>query len=416
MQITDLFNLGNSTLRLGLIREGKIPLDRRVALNPQQAAYLEQQHQEDLSIWVETSDIRCFTDSEYRAAGLQIAAPQDMDQCDILFGIKEVPENQLIEKKTYFFFSHTSKKQPYNRRLLQTILDKKIRLIDYEFLVDDQNRRLIGFGVFAGNVGAHYALMMLGKRRSAFDLAPAWQWRWKSRMLNAYSGLSIPPERIVVTGKGRVSQGVVEVLNAAGIYQVKPDEFLRSAFDMPVYTILDAQQLYRRTDGHSFTNQDFYDHPEAFASNFAPYTRQATMLINGMFWDHRAPRLFQAHDVQRSDFSLEIIADITCDLNGSVPINIRETTTEQPFYGLNRKTLTEGRSFEDQSIDMMTISNLPNELAPDASSYFGKVLSSQIIPELLYEAASPMLQRATIAQQGRLTERFSYLEDYVSTD
>ena len=414
MPITDLLNGGRGKKCMGLIREGKLPPDRRVALTPQQAATLQATYPQDLHIMVESSEIRCFNDNEYRELGLSLVVPSQLADCDILFGIKEVPVSDLIAHKTYFFFSHTTKKQPYNRELLQTILEKQIQLIDYELLKDEQGKRLIGFGVHAGNVGAHYALMMVGKRYGLFDLPPAWQCQWKSNMLERYAQYQFPHERFVVTGRGRVGQGAVEVLNAAGIFQVKPREFLEQDFDMPVYTVVDVQQLYCRPDGKPFENETFYQNPEAFQSAFAPFTRRASVLINGMYWDKRAPRLFEMADLQREDFTIRTIADVTCDINGSVPANIRETTSEAPFYGIDRSSLEETAPFYEETIDVMAISNLPNELAFDASQHFGKVLTSLVIPLCLFEPNSPVLRQATIAQDGQLMPDFTYLEDFVN--
>jgi alanine dehydrogenase len=412
MGFGQLFN-ASSTLRLGLIQEGKAPADRRVALTPHQAEHLQSQLEGDLDLWVETSEVRCFADADYRRHGLPVVMPNQMKEADVLMGIKEVPLSRLIEGKTYFFFSHTTKKQPANRRLLQAILDLNIRLIDYEHLLDENGRRLIGFGVFAGNVGAHYALMMIGRRRGAFRLPPASHWMWKSELLQAYGQLHLPPERIVVTGRGRVSQGAVEVLNAAGVYHVKPESFLQDDYDMPVYTILDINHLYRHPRGGPFSTDAFMAQPEAYASNFDAFARRATVLINGMFWEQRSPQLFQPEDVQDDRFAIDIIADITCDVGGSVPITLRESSSNAPVYGVDRRRLEETEPYQNGAIDIMAISNLPNELAPDASQAFGKVVSSRIVPACVYEPESEMLQRATIARKGRLTEHFAFLEDYV---
>ena len=215
-------------MKLALIREGKVPPDSRVPLTPEQCAYVLANH--PVEIVVEPSPIRCFADDEYREAG--IALQNDLSDADVLLGVKEVPVEQLIPGKTYFFFSHTIKKQAYNRRLLQTILEKRIRLIDYEVLTDLNGRRLIAFGRFAGMVGAHNALYTFGRRSGLFSGSTVFFSNNSSGVVTI-SG-QVPAGDAGITGNGEIF--VLEFRPAElGFTTVEVDEAeLSDSFDNPI--------------------------------------------------------------------------------------------------------------------------------------------------------------------------------------
>ncbi len=397
-------------LKIGLIKEGKIPSDYRVALTPEQAYALMKKYSE-LEIIVQSSEKRAFTDDEYRELGIKVT--DDVSDCDILMGIKEVPVDMLIPGKTYLFFSHTIKKQPHNRKLLQEILNRNIRLIDYELLADENKVRLIGFGRFAGIVGAHYALMMWGLKKNYYNIKPAWQVHDYARLIEQYHSLYFGKPKILVTGGGRVSKGIVEILNNAGIREVSVDSYLNEEFHEAVYVQCDMDALYVPLNDKPFSFQEFFDYPERFECVFRKFIPQTDILINGMYWSPRAQRLFEKEEARKENFRIQIIADVTCDINGSVPLTYFPTTSIKPFYGIDRDTLEVTVPFGFNTIDMMTIDNLPNELPRDASHMFGEVLSTTIIPLLINEPENPILKRATIAENGQLTPDFNFLKDYV---
>ena len=209
-------------IKIGLIREGKIPVDSRVALTPEQVVDLQIKFSE-VEVIVQTSDIRCYSDSEYAEKGITVK--ENIDECDILLGIKEVPVDQLIAEKTYLFFSHTIKKQPYNRQLLQEILKKNIRLIDYEVIRDKKGRRLVAFGRYAGIVGAYNGILTYGIRYNLFNLKRAKDCFDYNELKNEYKKVKLPPVKIVITGTGRVGQGAVEVLEGMRIKRIWPKDF-----------------------------------------------------------------------------------------------------------------------------------------------------------------------------------------------
>ncbi|SDC01696.1 NAD(P)-dependent oxidoreductase [Niabella drilacis] len=395
-------------VKIGLIREGKIPHDSRVALTPAQCKWL-QAHRPGLSLVVQPSPGRCYKDEEYERAGILLT--EDLTDCDILLGIKEVPVTDLIGQKTYLFFSHTKKKQPHNQKLLQAILQKKITLIDYECLEHEDGKRIIGFGFFAGIVGAHNGLMAYGNRTGLFHLERVYKQKNFKELIHTYFGLRLPNLKIAVTGSGRVAHGLLEIMNLMGVHEVEPDEYLERRFNYPVYTQLKGPDLYRHPATGTYNRLDFHEHPQQYVSKFHPYTRQTDILLNGVYWYEGVPRLFETGDIRLDDFIIETIADVSDDENGSVPINKQTQTIDAPVYGIDRETGAVTAPYLKSSIDIMAVGNLPNELPRDASRYFGEQLIKFVLDDLLHDG-STLLARATIAGNGTLGAYYTYLQDY----
>lgn len=399
---------------LGLIRENKVPADNRVALTPAQCKWLLKQYP-DLKIIVQSSPDRCFADREYTMAGIPVT--QEVDQADILLGIKEVPIQHLIPEKTYLFFSHTKKLQPHNQSLFQTILQKKITLIDYECLEHEDGKRIIGFGFFAGIVGAHNGIMCYGERTGAFHLERVYKQRSFRELIHSYFGLKLPNIKIAVTGSGRVAHGVIEIMNLMGIHEVEPDQFLSRSFQYPVFVQLKGADLYMHKEHGSYAREDFHLHPENYASLFKPFLSHTDILMNGVYWDQHMPRLFEKEDVLQSNFALSTIADITDDKNGSIPINYGDQTILDPVYGVDKHTLEQTAPYLPNSIDIMAVGNLPNELPRDASRYFGEQLIKHVFPSLLgLENDDGTLARATMVSEGVITPAYNYMQDYANTN
>lgn len=395
-------------IKIGLIREGKTPADNRVALTPPQCKWVHK-NSETVRIIAQSSTNRCFSDKEYQSAGVEVK--DDISDCDILLGIKEVPVAQLIPGKTYLFFSHTKKKQPHNKSLLRAILDNKITLIDYECLEHDDGQRIIGFGFFAGIVGAHNGMMAYGNRSGLYKLDRVFKQRSFRELIHAYFGLRLPNVKIAVTGSGRVAHGILEIMNLLGIHEVEPDEYLRRRFSYPVYTQLKGPDLYINTSTKKYSREEFHNHPELFSCKFLPYAEQTDILLNGIYWDKNVPRLFETPDVKADTFIIQTIADITDDAGGSVPINLGDQSIEDPVYGVDRNTLQKTAPYLTNSIDVMAVGNLPNELPRDASRYFGEQLIKYILDDLV-KGGSDIINRATIVSKGLLTKHFDYLKDY----
>ncbi len=397
----------NQMIAIGLIKEGKIPHDNRVALTPAQCKWILK-NSSDITIFAEPSASRCFSDAEYRQVG--VILQEDLSNCDLLFGIKEVPLPMLIPGKTYLFFSHTKKKQPYNQKLMHAMMDKNITMIDYECLEHEDGQRIIGFGFFAGVVGAHNGMMAYGKRTGAFNLGRVYKNRDYRQLIHTYFGLKLPNIKIAITGSGRVAHGILDVMNLMGITEVEPDEYLERKFSYPVYVQLKGRDLYTHKELKTYKREHFHEHPDEYRSRFLPYTRCTDVLMNGIYWDVDMPRLFEKEDIGER-FTINTIADITDDANGSVPINLGDNTIEEPVYGVNKKTFEKTEAYLHESIDIMAVGNLPNELPRDASRYFGEQLIKHILSDLVNDG-SQMINKATILKDGKLTPAFEYLGDY----
>jgi len=395
-------------IKIGLLQERKIPADNRVALTPAQCKWI-QKNAADVRIIAQASSDRCYSDREYLSAGVEVK--EDLSECDILLGIKEVPEKHLIAGKTYLFFSHTKKEQLYNQRMFQAILEKKITLIDYECLEHDDGQRILGFGFFAGVVGAHNGIMAYGQRTGKFGLGRVHKQQNFRELIHTYFGLKLPRIKIAVTGSGRVAHGVLEVMNLMGIIEVEPDEFLARTFAYPVFTQLKGADLYAHKETGVYQREDFHQHPENYRCKFLPYTKSADILMNGIYWDTDMPRLFEWEDLAEKDFRITTIADITDDKGGSVPCNLGDTTIQDPVYGVHRQTREKTAPYLPDSIDIMAVGNLPNELPRDASRYFGEQLIKYVLEDLV-RGGSPIIERATMVRNGQLTVPYSYLEGY----
>lgn len=395
-------------ITIGLIKEGKIPADNRVALTPAQCKWILKSS-DNVRIKVQPSDTRCFPDKEYAAAGVTVS--DDITDCDVLFGIKEVPVQMLVPGKTYLFFSHTKKKQPHNQPLIRAIIEKKITLIDYECLEHDDGQRIIGFGFFAGVVGAHNGMMAYGARTGLYKLERVYKQRSFRELIHTYFGLRIPNVKIAVTGSGRVAHGILEIMNLMGIHEVEPDEYLKRRFSYAVYTQLKGADLYRNKQTGSYNREEFHEHPALYECNFLPYAEQTDILLNGVYWDKNVPRLFEKKDVAADSFIIQTVADITDDENGSVPVNLGDQSIEDPIYGVDRINLTKTAPYIPGSIDVMAVGNLPNELPRDASRYFGEQLIKYVLEDLV-KGGSAIIDRATMVKNGQLTPLYDYLGDY----
>ena len=399
-------------MKIGIIREGKIPVDQRTPFTPEILHEIQKRGGDSLSFCVETSAFRCYTDEEYQEQGIEVVS--DLSKADILFGVKEVPIAQLIPEKTYFFFSHTIKKQPRNKAMLQAILAKSIGLIDYELLKNPAGERVVAFGRWAGVVGAYNAFWTYGKKTGLYELRRALACKDLDDLKVELKKVVLPPIKIVVTGRGRVGKGVLEILEILGILEVEPQDFLRNDFEEPVFTCLSTADYLRRISDRGYEQAHFYANPEAYESQFMPFAEAAEILIAAAYWDPNAPRLFELEAMRSPNFSISVIADITCDIDGSVPTTHRASTLLDPVYDMDRNTMQELPPFANQhSISVMAIDNLPCELPRESSAEFARQLREWVIPTLI-QINSPILEKATIARDGNLTLNFMYLSDYVS--
>ncbi|MBI4947904.1 MAG: alanine dehydrogenase [Bacteroidetes bacterium] len=398
-------------IKIGIIKEGKVPPDHRVPFTPEQCKQIMEQFH-GTEVFVQSSPIRIIKDEEYKKAGIPVV--DDLSLCDIIMGIKEVPLKDLIPNKTYFFFSHTIKKQPHNKLLLKTILQNNITLVDYECLTDEEHNRIIGFGHYAGIVGAYNGIYGYGKKYNLFSLKRACDCHDKKELWEELKKINLPNLKIIVTGNGRVANGAIELLGALHIRRITPYEFTHYTFREPTYTQLHSHNYNEPLDGSQWNTDNFYHHPEKFRSTFMKYTRWCDLLIHCSFWDPRAPKLFTKEEMRSPEFGISVIADVTCDINGSIPSTTKPASIAEPFYGYDVKTEKIIEPFAKDAVTVMAVDNLPCELPRDASESFGKELIEKILPSLLINDEHKFIERGTIAKGGKLMERFDYLSDYAS--
>ncbi len=400
-------------IKVGVLHETKTPPDKRAAITPNTAVEILKRFS-NVELYIQPSDLRAFKDEEYRAKGLTLK--QDLSDCDILIGVKEVKIEALIPDKKYLFFAHIAKKQEHNKPLIKALMQKRITMIDYEYLTDKQNRRLVAFGYWAGVVGAYNGMRAWGKRTGEFDIKAANEYHDKKEMYDTVANLNIKPLKIVITGGGRVATGAVETLKAFGIKEVIPEEFLTQQFDEPVFTKLDPCHYVRHRDGKEFDLWHFFKNPEEYISTFKVYTQIADMYIAAHFWNPKSPRFFTAEDTKNAKFNIKVVADISCDVdNGPVGSTLRASTIAEPFYDFNPATGKEEKAFSsEKNITVMAVDNLPGELPRDASEDFANGLLNNVFPSLFGEDTDEIIKRATILDKGNLTEKYSYLKDWVS--
>ncbi len=398
-------------MKIGLIREWKQPADKRVALTPEQCEVLKKKYP-NVKLVVEESPDRTFTSEDYTSKGISVV--QDVSDCDILIGIKEVPIEKLIPNKTYLFFSHTIKAQPYNRSLLQAMLEKKITFIDYEPLTWKQGDRILGFGKWAGVVGAYNAFLTWGKKTGAFELPASYETNDYEKSMEMLSQLDLGKMRVVYTGNGRVAEGIGEVLEGMKIKEASPQEYISQPPRGAYFTLLTSWDLYHRKDGDPWDVNHFYENHGEYCCEFDNYIPYTDVLINGMYWEDDMPALFEKKDTSlKKNFEIKVIADITCDVEGSVPITMEATDIYNPTFGWCRKNQKQVDPYGEDTIDVMAVTNLPTEMPKNASEEFGKLMLDHILPLLIDGDKADIIKRAKITAQGSLTEEFSYLQDFV---
>ena len=398
-------------MKIGIIKEGKTPPDKRVPLSPTQCQEIKQKYPQ-IDLVVQKSNIRKFKDEDYANAGIDLV--DEVTDCDVLLGVKEVPVEDLIANKKYFFFSHTFKKQPYNRELLQAIIEKNIQLIDWETITNSNGQRLIAFGRFAGIVGCFNGLLGYGLKTKRYKLKSAHLCEDRNEMEGELNKLDLPKNfKLVITGGGRVAGGAIEVLEKTTIKRVSPEDFLSTHFGEPVYTQLDVQDYVKRDDGAFFDIPAFFKNPSGHSSTFMSYAAAADVYVACHYWDNRSPFIFSRDDVKNPDWNISLVADVSCDIDGPVATTLRPSTIANPFYGYDAPSEEEVDFYKEDCIGVMAVDNLPCELPKDASVSFGEMFIEHVLEPLLGNDPEDIIYRASETKGGQLTPHFAYLQDYL---
>ena len=397
-------------MKIGIIKECKTPSDKRVVFTPSKCLAAKKLYPE-VEFLIQSSDVRCYSDKEYSDLGFSVV--DDVSSADVLIGVKEVPIDKLIANKKYFFFSHTIKKQPYNKNLLLSILHNNIELFDHETIVDKNNNRLIGFGYYAGVVGAYNAFRALGLKNDSFILPKASELKDRKELNAELLKISIPDMKIVLTGKGRVGSGAKEILDFLQIKEVSISDYLNKSFEEAVYIQIDVLNYNNRIDNQTLDRFDFYKNPSEYKSTFNKFSSTSDMFIAGHYYDKNAPNLITLEDVNLDDFKIKLIADISCDINGPIVCTIRSSTIKDPIYGYDPFSNKEVDYNQPGAITVMAVDNLPCELPRDASESFGEMFITDVLPSFFNDDKDGVLQRSKMTSKGELTDKFSYLSDFI---
>jgi len=400
-------------IKVGILRETKNPPDRRVPVTPE-IGKLVKENYNNVEIYVQPSDIRAFTETEYLNVGLKV--DENLEKCDYLLGVKEVNLDSFIPNKSYLFFSHTGKKQSHNRVLLQKMAKLGTTLIDYEYLADKNNIRLVAFGRWAGIVGAYNGIMAYGLRTKFFSLKRAFQCYDLNEMLAQLDNIKLPPVKILITGGGRVANGTLETLSHLKIKNISPEDYLTKTFNEPVICQLDPQYYVKRKDNTEFDLNHFFFNPSMYETTFLPYALATDIYFPSHYWDPQSPVFLKPEDYLLPGFRIKVIADISCDLIEPIPSTIRASKIANPIYGYNPFTRKEDEPFAPSNITVMAIDNLPCELPRNSSQDFAETLYNKVFPSLFGDDNEGIIERATILKNGKLTKRFAYLKDYLEGD
>ena len=400
-------------IKIGIIKETKIPVDNRVALTPREILNIQEKYPQ-AQFFVQKSDIRAYTDAEYKKYGIPVV--DSLENCDVLFGIKEAKLDSLIPNKHYFFFGHIAKEQPYNRPLIQKMMELGITFSDYEYLVNEEGQRLCAFGWWAGVVGTYNTMRAYGLRTKKFELEkPSLDFTLEKLISNLKEVRHLCNTSIIITGNGKVSCGAQYIMQQMKAKELLPENFLnRSSHNELVYTVLQAENLVKHKDGKEYDFNDFKINGHNYVSRFNKYAYSAEILLSCHYWAPNQPIYLDEELLKDKNLSIKIVGDVTCDIKGSILSTVRPSTHAEPFYDFNPTTMDEELAFSNgNNISVMAVDTCPNALALDTSSYFGEKLAEYVFPLILGgKLDHPILKRATILSEGKLTEKYSYLKEY----
>lgn len=435
------------TVRVGIRREDKNRWERRTPFVPEDVSQLIQKH--NLQFVVQASPIRVFTDRNYENAGA--AVTEDLQSCDFIFAVKEVPADLLMPNKVYTYFSHTIKGQSYNMPMLQKLLDLNCTLIDYELVVDEKGRRLLFFGNYAGMAGMIDTFWALGQRLSEegfktpfinidpahnyFDLNAA-----KEAIANIgdeIRGKGLPeplcPMVFGFAGYGNVSQGAQEIFDLLPHQSITVQDLLTDKLENLsekniLYKVVfkEEDMVVPKEKGKVFDLQEYYKFPERYVSKFKDYIPFLTVLMNCIYWDPKYPRLVTKEAMrelfQRSDTPrLRNIGDISCDVRGAIECTVKCTTLDHPVFVYDPQNDAAIDGVKGSGPVILAIDHLPCELPRESSTFFSNLLKP-FVPRIVKADYSkpfeeldldPVIKNAVIAYQGELIPRFAYLEKYL---
>ena len=431
---------------IGIRHEDKYEMEKRAPLTPKHVERLVKQKK--LDIVVQTSGKRIFTDDEYSKAGAEIST--DLKKCSVIFGVKEMPIDFFEAEKTYIFFSHIIKGQKKNMPMLKRMMELKCNLIDYERVVDEQGKRIIFFGRYAGMAGMINSLWALGLRlknlgyssnllrirqaHTYHSLKEAREDISAIGQLIAENGIpsQLKPFVVGFAGYGNVSQGAQEICGLVPVKEISAEKLLKlkSRKKIPdniIYKVVfHEEDMYERIDGQPFDLHEYFTHPELFRSKFEQYVPHLSMLINCIYWDAKFPKLLTS-DYMKKLFSqgqpkLKVVGDISCDVNGSLECTMKSTEIEDPIFVYNPFTQSIQMGSEGEGLQVMAVDILPAELPRDSSTGFGDVLVNYVKPiadadfqENFEDLDLPRsIKKALILHRGEFTPDYEYMKEFLN--
>ena len=411
----------NKIITLAVLAEARID-ENRAPFSPTQISNMLNNFS-NLKIIVQPSKKRCFKDKDYLKAGAQIT--DNLSSADIIFGVKEVDISTIIKNKTYLFFSHTSKVHQhigqvikdkaiiYKKELLKEVIKKNITLIDYENIRDTSGEgyRYLGFGRFAGIIGAYNTLNLYLKLNNKQQLPRAFEINNYEQVKKLINKQNFNKLKILLTGSGRASKGAIELLKHANIRHVSINDYLNNKYDEAVFCNISAKKHIERKDGKDSSYQDFILNPHEYNFKVKNYLFDTDIFIACHYWDPKFPKLFSSKQINEFK-NLKIIGDVTCDINGSVPTTIRSTSISKPYYSINTDSMKEIK-LGNKGIAVMAVDNLPSELPRDASEEFGSSVISEVLHYLINKDDG-RINRATTASNGKFFKNFTYLSDFIN--
>lgn len=425
--------------KIGIRKEDKNIWERRVPLIPAHIKKLKEEH--GIDAIVEPFERRAFSDKDYAAAGAELN--ENLSAADFVFAVKEIPIKYLQQNKAYIFFSHTIKAQEYNMPLLQKLMDLKCTLIDYETMTNEQGRRVVFFGVYAGYAGMIDALHGLGIRlkeqgipnlfeeiKPAYEYADLADAKLKIKAVGdklREQGLpvSISPLVFGFAGYGNVSKGAQEIFDLLPFEVKTPDELfeLSEEENKIIKVVFKEEHMVKEKNGKDFELLDYYDNPENYVSNFEQYLDKIDVLVNAIYWDERYPVFVSKAYLKanKENLRLKIISDITCDIDGAIETTYKSTPSDNPAFVYDPFTDSYTDGFKGRGVVDIAVDNLPAEMPKDSSVGFSTALYP-FVPGIVnanfdkeFEDAGfpPEIKRAVIVYKGELTPEYEYLREYI---
>lgn len=398
------------TLNIGITRERENGYPSLTPFTPTQCKTIESNH--DIKFTIQPSNDRCFSNDEYKDLGIKL--DDNLNNCPYIFGIRDIELNNVLKDKTYFLNSNIQKQASSQKSFLQSQVVHNNSLIEYDLILDQQKKKLAATGKYQGIVGAHNVILAIGQKSKSFQLPRIISLDNLEDLAKTYEHVKLPALKIAILGIGPIQSGVIEVMKALKIKEISPELFVLREFPDSVYTQLNEFYIAKRQDGESFTMNHFYENAETFESDFGHFMNTTDVLINCIEGDIKIPSLFDLKSIQSEEFRLKYIADLskTRDYESPIPCASTKCTYDNPVAYYDKETLDFCAADGENVLSIICSECHSNEFAKEASEDIGTQLLDNVIPSFFSEKRLA-IDNATIVKDGKLTEKYSYLEAYM---